>query len=238
MNRLKAISFVLFGDHPMYLHGAVRNAEMAKDFYPGWQTVFWVDELTVPQKTIRQIEKAGGEVRLYSSKKEPNGMFVRFSIADEPGIERFIVRDVDSRPCEREVNAVEAWIKSGKSGHIMRDHPYHAVLMLGGMWGAKGGVLNGISKSARKFHRYRTPYSRKAAYGADQEFLAQWVWPKLKGDSLIHDSCCRDKFPNSVDFPDPMQYGSYRFVGEVFDHEDNPDPVHWQMRINRFLKKA
>lgn len=232
----KCISYVLFGDHPMYLHGAVRNAEMARDFYPGWQTVFFVDELTVPQKTIRQIEKAGGDVRLYSSKKEPNGMFVRFFIADEPGIERFIICDVDSRPCEREVNAVEAWIKSGKLFHAMRDHPYHAVPMLGGMWGAVGGALDWLTKAAKRFHRYKTPYTRKAAYGADQEFLWKEVWPKVQKNGVVHDSCTRDKFPGSVPFPDGCKMGQWRFVGEVFDEKDEPDPVHWQMRL-KFMER-
>lgn len=229
----KCISYCLFGDHPMYLRGAVRNCELAWTFYPDWQTVFWIDSETVPQSTIDHLEQLGADIRLYSSAKEPNGMFVRFFIGDEP-CERFICRDVDSRPCEREVNAVNAWIESDLSAHVMRDHPYHPVQMLGGMWGAKGGVLNGIEKAARKFGRFKTPYSRKDAYGADQEFLAQWVWPRIKNSVLVHDSFHRDRFPGSVDFPDPMKYGQYRFVGEIFDAEDNPDPIHWQQRISKF----
>lgn len=228
---MKAISYVLFGDHPMYLRGAVRNAEMSKEFYPGWQTVFWVDQLTVPQETIEQIEQAGGQVRLYSSKKEPNGMFVRFFIADEPEVERFIIRDVDSRPCAREVRAVNAWIASAKQFHAMRDHPYHAVPMLGGMWGAVGGVLEGITKAAKKFHRYRTPYTRQAAYGADQEFLWNFVWPKVQKNGLVHDSCTRDKFAGSVPFPDGCKLGDWDFVGQIFDENDEKDPIHWQQRL-------
>lgn len=215
----------------MYLHGAVRNAEMAKEFYPGWQTVFYVDELTVPTDTILTLEKFGADVRPYSSANDPNGMFVRFFVAEDKGIERFIIRDVDSRPCEREVNAVNAWIESGACFHVMRDHPYHAVPMLGGLWGAVGGVLDGIKVAAKQFHRYRTPYSRQSAYGADQDFLWNFVWPKVQKSGLVHDSCCRDKFPGSVPFPDGCRLGQWRFCGEVFDENDQPDPVHWQQRL-------
>lgn len=229
----RAISYCLFGDHPMYLAGAVRNAELAQKFYPGWTPIFFCEEQTVPGETIDQIGQAGGQVRIYSSIDFPNGMFARFSIADEPNIERFIIRDVDSRPCEREVHAVEAWIESDLSAHVMRDHPFHAVQMLGGMWGAKGGALNGIEKAARKFGRFKTPYSRKDAYGADQEFLASWVWPRIKGSVLVHDSFHRDRFPGSVDFPDPMKYGDWDFVGQVFNERDEKDPIHWQMRVNK-----
>ena len=36
---------------------------------------------------------------------------------------------------QREVDAVRVWEKSGKIMHIMRDHPHHTVLILGGMYG-------------------------------------------------------------------------------------------------------
>lgn len=225
----------------MYCTGAVRNAELSKEFYPGWQTVFYIDEETVPAETADKLEELGAQVRLYSSLQDPNGMFVRFFLGDDPDVERFVVRDVDSRPCAREVNAVNAWIESGKKFHVMRDHPYHAVPMLGGLWGAVGGALKGITKAAKAFKRYSTPYTRQFAYGADQEFLHTFVWPKVQRSGLIHDSCTRDKFPGSMPFPDDVnghiKFGDWRFAGEVFDENDQPDSVHFQQRL-RWMARA
>ncbi len=70
-------------------------------------------------------------------------MFWRFLIADDLTVDRFLIRDADSRYLftiaasihfdrfsMRELHAVNEWIASGKQLHVMRDHPYHGVAML------------------------------------------------------------------------------------------------------------
>jgi hypothetical protein len=47
-------------------------------------------------------------------------------------VEAFASRDADSFIEPREVAAVNEWMRSGKFGHIMRDHPWHGAVMLGG----------------------------------------------------------------------------------------------------------
>lgn len=228
---MNCLSYSLFGNLPMYVQGALRNAEMAKEYYPGWQTVFYCETESVPPHIITELMERGAKVRMYSKQECPNGMFKRFEIADDPDVERFVIRDVDSRPCAREVNAVAAWIDSGLDFHVMRDHPYHAAQMMGGLWGAKASALPNMTKAVKSFHRYQTAYSREKAYGADQEFLASFVWPKVKRSGLIHDSFNASKL-GGVPFPDGLKLGDWRFVGEIFDEKDEPEPTHWQMRIN------
>ena len=46
-------------------------------------------------------------------------------------------RDLDSRVTEREAAAVHEWLKSNKTLHSMRDHPWHTVPIMGGGWGSK-----------------------------------------------------------------------------------------------------
>ncbi len=48
-----------------------------------------------------------------------------------------ISRDLDSRFSEREVSAVDEWLKSKEAFHVMRDHELHENEMLAGMWGVK-----------------------------------------------------------------------------------------------------
>jgi hypothetical protein len=228
VNTVKIISYSLFGDAPIYCIGALRNAEMAKVFYPDWTTLFWVEKESVPTEIITGLLERGADIRPYSRLEWKNGMFVRFLIADDPTVERFIVRDCDSRPSAREVAAVNAWIDSGKDFHAMRDHPYHAVQMLGGMWGAKGGVITDIVQSIKSFPRSRHPYSRDKQYGADQEWLWQEVWPKLQQSGLVHDSCTRKQF-GGIPFPqsdDPFE----RFVGEIIDEQEQPNAEHAAIR--------
>lgn len=174
-------------------------------------------------------------------------MFVRFCVADISQVERFAVRDVDSRPSQREKNAVNAWIESGTDVHALRDHPYHAVWMLGGLWGAKGGVLKNVEQSIKRFPRSRQPYSREHQYGADQQWLWQEVWPKLQKSGLVHDSCLRGKFPLGVEFPssnartlllsDLPDDSPERFVGEIIDEHEQPNAEHLKVR-NDFIRGA
>ena len=49
----------------------------------------------------------------------------------------FVSRDLDSRFNDRESAAVSEWLSSNFSLHVMRDHPEHAVPMLGSAWGVR-----------------------------------------------------------------------------------------------------
>lgn len=58
------------------------------------------------------------------------GMFWRWLVAEDPDVERFLIRDVDSRLNEREARAVDEWILSGKAYHIMRGQLVLCLLMV------------------------------------------------------------------------------------------------------------
>jgi hypothetical protein len=45
------------------------------------------------------------------------GMFWRFLVADDPSVDRFIVRDADSRLNPRDALAVAEWVRSGTALH-------------------------------------------------------------------------------------------------------------------------
>ena len=53
----------------------------------------------------------------------------------DPLVGEWHSRDLDSRPSQREVDAVNDWLPSGKTYHIMRDNPVHNTKILGGAFG-------------------------------------------------------------------------------------------------------
>ena len=60
----------------------------------------------------------------------------------------FVSRDLDSRFGDRESAAVSEWLSSSNSSfHVMRDHPEHAVPMLGGAWGVRMDLRQGLDHS-------------------------------------------------------------------------------------------
>jgi len=85
------------------------------------------------QLTLHFILFYAGDMR------KMHAMTWRFLPLGDPMVDIFISRDLDSRVSSRERKAVEEWEHSNLSLHTMRDHPYHGVPFLGGMWGAKNG---------------------------------------------------------------------------------------------------
>lgn len=53
----------------------------------------------------------------------------------DSSVSEFHARDLDSRFSVREVQSVKDWQGSGKSLHVMRDHPQHNAVIMGGLFG-------------------------------------------------------------------------------------------------------
>ncbi len=223
---MKAVSFSLWGDIPMYCAGAIRNAELMRNVYPEWTMVVWADS-TVPKEIVATLKNLGVEIR---NPKCSNGMFWRFAIADDSKVEAFIIRDTDSRIGPREAGSVNQWLESGKAAHVIRDHPSHSPVMSGGLWGARKGAIPNMQKLIDACASSKMESDRRTSYNSDQIFLRESVWPIVKHNCLQHDLCFHDKFQGAQPFP--SKFGDDRFVGEVWDANDQPRSFDWQMRIN------
>ena len=141
-------------------------------------------------------------------------MFERFLVAADPEVDRFIVRDSDSRLNPRERLAVEEWIASGELVHTIRDHPNHDRPLNGGMW---GGTRNAVPDMAALVASWPT----RDKYMADLYFLEQRVWPRVKHSQLAHDAYTCHKHPNSKPFP-TKRPADFQHVGQVFFGDGTP----------------
>ena len=135
---MKVISFCLWGDKPMYNVGAIRNAQLIPHIYPDWQGWFYVSS-SVPQETIDQLNSFD-HVKVISAGDESNWvcqLWRTLPVSIDSNVEIMISRDTDCRLNLREKHAVDEWLDSGEPFHLMRDHPYHTVPIMGGMWGCR-----------------------------------------------------------------------------------------------------
>lgn len=62
-----------------------------------------------------------------------NPKMFRYLVMLDPNTDVFISRDVDSIIWQREVDAVEEWLKSNNTFHVMRDHTLHGSIILAGI---------------------------------------------------------------------------------------------------------
>jgi len=205
MKRL--ISFALFGTKPLYLQGALRNVALIPEIYPGWTPRIYASQ-EIPEELLKQLHDGGAEVVRKHRTGEIDGMFWRFLPAGESGIDAMVVRDVDSRPTPREYAAVEEWLASGKSLHIMRDHPHHKVVILGGMWGCRGNAVPDMETMVDSWKLW-------AKKGQDQDFLRDVIYPRFKDDLMVHSDLYQYRGELRKPFPNTRHRGE--FVGAVID---------------------
>ena len=122
---------------------AARRDEAAR-FFARWRLRIYLDAAFAPA-FARWLERAGYEVvRLppYAPHtRDVARMMMRLLVADDAAVDRFLIRDLDSPLSVRDLLAVTAWIEAGDTVLIERDHAYHGVPMMGGMWGARSARL-------------------------------------------------------------------------------------------------
>ena len=118
----------------------------------------------------------------------------KFNFYSRTQVTHFVSRDLDSRFSARETAAVNDWLKSNKAFHFMRDHPAHAIEILGKYkeisfhrlivnlysqfftgsgWGVRmrdleRGLMEGAFRVASNDSMFWAP---RTAYGPDQGFL-------------------------------------------------------------------
>ena len=215
----KVISFSLWGDNPKYTIGAIKNAELIDTIYPGWIGRFYCGK-SVPIDIIEILKTyTNVEVIEMEENGDWSGMFWRFYACEDSDV--MISRDTDSRLNLREKNAVDEWLNSDKDFHIMRDHPYHNALILGGMWGVRNGILKNIVDLIKN-------YNKGDFWQVDQNFLSEQIYPIVVNTSFVHDSY-HNINPWSKNFS--IERINQEFVGDVFDEHNQRHPKYFKLLI-------
>jgi len=147
-------------------------------------------------------------------------MMWRFLVADDLSVDRFIIRDTDSRLTQRDASAVYDWVKSGEAFHCVRDHPSHASYAVsGGLWGGNPQLLrNYLRKTWREMMAGSRP-----DYLEDMNFLNNVVWPKLMYHAYCSDSVSCKSFPSS--YPFSQRRHGYEHVGQVVSEQELGRPI-------------
>lgn len=201
---MKVITFSLWGDSKLYNYGALENALLASEVYPGWECCFYVSRGVIP--AVR--DRLAGMAHVRMVEMEEDDKFSNALWRFEPAFtteDTVIVRDCDSRLNERERLAVDEWLESDRDFHIMRDHATgHWGRVLGGMWGARNGALMPFGEA---FEKYKG--NRNNRYFYDMDLLAKEVYPHV--EAMVHDEYFRYE-ADARPFPKSDYKG---FVGEV-----------------------
>lgn len=210
----RAISFSLYGKNPKYIEGALSSVLLYQNFYQNWDLHYYVGS-SVPILAIEKLVSLGCYVHTMTLPEDASAMLWRWFITFNHNYNYAIIRDCDSLPSLREVNAVDEWIASGKPLHILRDHPFHVAYIMGGMWGCIPRV---VSPYLYFINNETYFYNTQAIYGFDQFLLEKNLFIPLRFKSYTHDSCTWLSFRSKSLAP----YSSdYSFIGESLERNSS-----------------
>lgn len=247
----KVISFSLWGDSKTYTHGALKNVILAKIIYPEWTCRFYIPKensimtsdmnplthskksnerhiTNVPQDIIDKLQKHGAEIIEINNDGCWYSTFWRYYAIEDSDI--VIFRDCDSRLNYREKYAVDEWLSSDKKVHIMRDHPWHGVPILAGMWGLKKGVMDDMKTQIYSMFKMDSSDKNNIGYyQCDQDFLKVHYKYFLKY-ALIHSEFIQAE---TISKKFPTKRFKNQYVGQPYD-EDNKALI----TIDKHMDKA
>lgn len=222
----KIISFSLYGNDQKYVFGMKRNIELIPQFYGDeWKIRIYLDN-TVAEENIQYFKSQDNVETFDMTGKKIPGMFWRFIPFIDSSVDIFCVRDADSRPSLREKAAVDEWLKQGTSLHVMRDHPHHNYVVMGGMFGFN--KVNGTFNFAKEFNNFI--YNGYEFKKMDDMIFLQKLYLKFHMSTTDHDSYSRSSYDNNgskfltINKPYPIERKSKEegFIGEIFDENDTP----------------
>lgn len=214
----KVISYSLFGRNERYYNLIGELSKLIKQMYPEWIIRIYHD-YSIDMKIVCRIECQSDNIDFCNINRLPisnsfnstwNASFIypsiwRFLSVGDSFVNVFMSRDLDSLVYQRELDSVNVWLnRTIKSGHIMRDHPWHRSFILGGLWGfysarnkttARRIYSLIVNKTLAKF------YKQPGEKWSDQNFLNDHVYSLIKNDSVIHDSYLCSFFKDSEPFP-------------------------------------
>ena len=209
--RKKIISFSLYGIGTVYetkrdfYKGIFVNYELAKTVYPGWIIRIYMPH-NEPREYINNIIKIK-DIELILVDTNICLRALRYLPNDDPLVDVWISRDLDSILTDREKVAVDDWLDNypDKELHIMTDNSHHYWIIAGGMFGVKNSNHNLVD--------FMLEFSENKSandYAVDCTIAEKFFY---KHDNYIQHYGAGKKLENSKPFPHHKPNCS--FVGEI-----------------------
>lgn len=143
----------------------------------------------------------------------------RFLPLLDPQAYTVLTRDSDALISHREAAAIQQWLNSNYTFHVMRDHQAHKAHILAGMFGVKTHQRRDLVEGLT---RVLVVLGKNQKYDTDQTLLSKIFWPTVMHDVMAHDSYnCMENSYNSYKliptYPFPTQRVNNSFVSDNFE---------------------
>ena len=213
----KVIAMSLDDRMDKHTFGAIRNIILSGIVFPGWTVRVYLQHSSsnsgLPQNLAAllrthpfQFVYVNNEIRKLDPSLWP------LLAVDDTTVDYLLVRKPTGRLSARDAAIVSVWLDTGKTVHVIKDHPVHSGdKIVAGLWGINAKDLR---KRARKWGFRK----RLLASSNETDFLNHALWPKLADQALCHDSCWSTKYCK----PFPVKRVGQEYLGQEFDSNDEP----------------
>jgi hypothetical protein len=173
---MHVFSFCIYGPQEWYYRGLFENLELIRTHFPDWHVFIYMgndarDDLIAPMRSHPNTHW------IPTGCAGATNMVWRFFAIDDPRVESMHVRDADSRCHIRDRWCVGQFMASSHLAYTIRDNPGHQIRMMGGLWGCKALPF---SVRAQYLLSRTELLSKTPAFGYDQDFLANYIWPLVR----------------------------------------------------------
>lgn len=178
----QVISYSLYGNDMRFLVGAIKNAELAQRFFPGFTVRYYYGK-SVPRWVLSTLLVFPHVELVKVDDSEDNiSRTWRFMACTDPDVDVVLSRDADARLSLREAEAHQEFMDSKYGFHIIRDHPVgHGYTISAGMFALK------TKKYGKMMREMLLAENFGDFYMADQNFMSNKIYPLISNDCLIHD---------------------------------------------------
>jgi tetratricopeptide (TPR) repeat protein len=204
------IAYCVWGNEPRYQVPLLESVRILPHLFPAWSMRVYYDT-SVDHNYVTDLGRRGVQLRqmiLPPGQPGHRRLLWRFEAINDPSVKRFLIRDADSLLTVKERVAVDAWLRSDRYFHTMRDWYTHTDLVLAGMWGGVGNILPSPTALFRASTGWRIENDH-----VDQDILSDTVWPAIRHSILIHDSIFTGAL-GSVPFPPFGQLPAGSHIGQ------------------------
>ncbi|CAF1385660.1 unnamed protein product [Rotaria sordida] len=222
-NKQRIISLSIFGpkENPLFVDDKFSQfifplIDEAKLLFPTWTIRLYSDELTINRLDLKNLSQLATNIDICNVNQIPiignvgeylSGKLWRFLPALDPMVDLVSSRDLDSPLLQREQIIIEQFINSSYLFLTMRDHPFHGIPILGGLWTSalyRNRLLFlrlfSILLDKNKVQQYSLVH--------DQKLLTELIWPRIKRQTLAFDSYTCQQFKEGHQYPFPTQRSS------------------------------
>ena len=213
----KVVSFSLFGNDKKYFSNINSCIESYQILFPDWIIRVYVSD-DLPVDVIKKFRDYRCEIVIMKAKGiDFRYTFWMYLVLDDQSVSHALIRDIDSIASKREKLMVDQWLNTNYILHIIRDHPDHTDLIMGGLFDRHFDPFFSVKKAMLKFKKVNK-------LGVDQQFL-RLLYKHYLPNILVHDIFKRYSIEDPIIIPH-QEIDS--FIGEI-----NSDHQHKQRDLNK-----